>query len=87
VLAAIGLGGGLANIILAAWIQSSPEHNMLGRVIGLWMFTVTTLEPISFGLAGLLAEWNLHALFVAGGAVMIIAGVLSLFNRTLRTSD
>jgi MFS family permease len=87
VLASIGLGGGLANIILAAWIQSSPERSMLGRVIGLWMFTVTTLEPISFGLAGLLAEWNLQALFVAGGAVMIIAGILSLFNRTLRTSD
>jgi hypothetical protein len=51
------------------------------------MFTVTALEPISFGLAGFLAEWNLHALFVAGGGVMIIAGVLSLFNRSLRTSD
>ncbi len=87
VLAAIGLGGGLANIILAAWIQSTPDRSMLGRVVGLWMFTVTLLEPISFGLSGLLAEWNLHALFVGGGGVMILAGCLSLFNRNLRMSD
>lgn len=87
VLAMIGLGGGLANIILAAWIQSTPDRSMLGRVVGLWMFTVTLLEPISFGLAGLLAEWNLYSLFVAGGAIMIISGCISLFNRNLWMSD
>jgi MFS family permease len=83
----IGLGGGLANIMLLAWIQSRSEAAMLGRVLSLVMFGTSLVEPMSYGLAGLTADANLKALFLASGAIMFLAAVLSISNRTITASE
>lgn len=83
----VGLGGGMANIIILAWMQSRTDPRMLGRVMAVVMFTVSVIEPLSFALAGLIADFNVTLLFAAAGSVVLITGALSLTSKTLRTSD
>ena len=83
----IGLCGGMANIIILAWMQSRTEFSMLGRVMALVMFTVSVIEPLSLALAGLMADYNLALMFAGAGGVMLVTSVLSLASRTIRTSD
>jgi MFS family permease len=86
-LAFIGLGGGLANIIILALVQAKTDKRMLGRVMGLMMFGMSVLEPLSFALAGALADANLKLLFAASGAIILVTTVLSLGSKALRSTD
>lgn len=86
-LAFVGLGGGLGNILILALIQSKTEKHMLGRVMGLLLFSASVLEPLSFALAGLAADVNLTILFVAGGGIMLVVCFLSLISGVLRATD
>lgn len=83
----VGLGGGMANIIILAWMQSRTDPHMLGRVMAVVMFTVSVIEPLSLALAGLIADFNVTLMFAAAGGVLLITGVVSLASRTMRTSD
>jgi MFS family permease len=83
----IGLCGGMANIIILAWMQSRTELTMLGRVMALVMFTVSVIEPPSLALAGLIADANLPLMFVASGAIVLVTSGVFLASRTLRTSE
>jgi MFS family permease len=87
VLAFVGIGGGLSSIVLMAWIQECTEPRMLGRVMGLFMLGISVLEPLSFAIAGVMADLNLKLLFVCSGVVSLLTAVASLASRTLRTSD
>jgi MFS family permease len=86
VLAFVGIGGGLSSIILMAWIQECTEPRMLGRVMGLFMLGISLLEPLSFAIAGLMADQNLELLFVGSGIISLLTAISSLASRTLRTS-
>ena len=86
-LAFIGLGAGLANIIILALVQSNTDRRMLGRVMGLMMFGMSLLEPLSFALAGVMADVNLTVLFAASGAIILATTLLSLGSRALRSIE
>jgi MFS family permease len=86
-LALIGLGGGLANIIILALLQSKTDRRMLGRVMGLMMFAISVLEPLSYALAGVVADVNLTIVFVGGGAVVLLTSLISLASPALRKAD
>jgi len=83
----IGIGGGLGNIMILSLLQSETEHRMLGRVMGLLLFGSTLLEALSYALAGVIADKNLTALFVGGGALILVASLISVSGSTLRTTD
>jgi MFS transporter len=83
----IGLGGGLANIIILALLQSKTDRRMLGRVMGLMMFAISVLEPLSYALAGVVADVNLTIVFVGGGAVILLTSLISLASPALRKAD
>ncbi|HYV07669.1 MAG TPA: MFS transporter [Blastocatellia bacterium] len=83
----VGLGGGMANIIILAWMQARTEPQMLGRVMALAMFMVSLIEPLSLALAGLMADYNVTLLFATAGGILLATSVLSLASQTLRTSD
>lgn len=87
VLAFIGLGGGIANIVILALLQSKADRRMLGRVMGVMMFQISVLEPLSYAVAGVMADANLTVLFVAGGAIALATSLLSLAGSALRTAD
>jgi MFS family permease len=86
-LAFIGLCGGLANIIILAMVQAKTDTRMLGRVMGVMMFGMSLLEPLSFALAGAMADKNLTILFAASGAIILAVSLLSLGSSALRSSD
>jgi MFS family permease len=83
----IGLGGGLANIMILALLQSKTDKRMLGRVMGLMMFAISVLEPLSYALAGVMADANLTLVFVGGGAVILLTSLASLATPALRKAD
>jgi hypothetical protein len=83
----IGFGGGLANIIILALLQSKTDKRMLGRVMGVVMFATAVLEPLSLALAGVLADANLTIVFVGGGAVVLIVSLFSLGSSALLRAD
>ena len=86
-LAFIGLGGGLANIVILAMVQAKTDKRMLGRVMGLMMFGMSLLEPLSFALAGAMADKNVTILFAASGAIILATALLSLGSSALRSTD
>jgi MFS family permease len=87
VLTVVGIGGGLGNILIMAWIQSRTRPRMLGRMISLIVLGMSAVEPLSFALAGVIVTLNLRALFVASGGFLVVAGLIAMASPALRSSD
>jgi MFS family permease len=87
VLVVTGIGGGLSNILVMGWLQARTDVRILGRVMSLLTFSMSVLEPLSFALAGIMADFNVTILFVIGGAIMLVASLLSITNHAIRTSE
>ena len=87
VLTLVGIGGGLGNILIMAWIQSRTRVGMMGRVISLLMLGMSVVEPLSFALAGFIVTLNLRAVFVASGGFLVLASFIAIASPALRTSE
>lgn len=72
-LTALGVGNGYITIVLITSIQARAPREMLGRIMGLFMFAGFGLVPISQAISGVVSRWDVTLLF-AGAAVMT-AGV------------
>jgi MFS family permease len=69
-------------------IQQRSERAFVGRVMGMLMFGIYGLYPVSYGLAGWISEWlGIRALFVAGGAMITLAGIAGWAIPELRRLD
>jgi hypothetical protein len=55
--------------------------------MGLMMFGMSVLEPLSFALAGAMADKDVTLLFVASGAIILATTLLSLGSSALRSTD
>ena len=84
---AIGATASFLGVITISWLQERAEPSLLGRVMGLVMFSAVALDPISFALAGVLVEINLEATFVGAGALLVLTASLGAMTRTMRTAD
>jgi hypothetical protein len=51
------------------------------------MFSAVALDPVSFALAGFLVEFDLTAMFLAAGTLLILTAVLGAASRTMREVD
>jgi MFS family permease len=80
VLAFMGLCSGFVNIQIMSWIQARVAPDMLGRLMSVLMFSALGLTPVSFVLAGAVAEVHLAALYLAAGAIVLIAGFALLLT-------
>jgi MFS family permease len=83
----IGMGSGFINIALSAWLQRRSEAEMLGRVMSLVVFASVGLSPISYTLAGALADWDLTWTFFAAGALVLLTILYAASNRDVREID
>lgn len=83
-LVVVGIGAGAAAILIQAWIQMSTEQRLLGRVMSLLMFGLLFLEILSYGLAGIIADYHLNIVFISGGVIMFMACIISLVSHTMR---
>jgi MFS family permease len=86
-LAVMGLGVGFVNVQFAAWMQMRVERALLGRVMSVMMFSAVGLVPVSYAIAGLLANWSRPFLFIIAGAVLAITSALALTGEAARSID
>jgi hypothetical protein len=56
----VGAAGSLG-VVDISWLQERSEPHLTGRVMSLAMFAAVSLDPLSFALAGLVAELGLTA--------------------------
>jgi MFS family permease len=80
----MGMGAGFVSVQFNTWIQTRVERAMLGRVTSLLLFSAVGLIPVSYAISGILAQWNLEALFVlAGGTLMASSALASKSARSI----
>jgi MFS family permease len=80
----LGLGNGYIAITLFTWMQTRTPKGMLGRMMGLLMFSNTGLVPISQALSGAVSKWNPTLLFVSAGSLVILVTLWTAFQPELR---
>ena len=85
IMAVMGAGIGFTSVIATAWLQSRAAAQMQGRLMSVLMFSVVVFDPFSQGLAGIMLDVGLTAMFVGAGALLIVTGLATLGNKTIRT--
>jgi MFS family permease len=80
----IGLAVGFGNTFATSWIQRITEPAMLGRVMALVLLAAVGLAPISYAVAGVIAQVHPVVLFAAAGGIMLLTGLACAGSRTFR---
>ncbi len=88
-LAAVPLGAGVGVLQVSgmAWLQRRSDPDYLGRVMSLVMFAVMGLTPVSYAVAGAVAESGTAILFVGAGVAMVALAVLTALSPAWRTES
>ena len=84
VLALMGLGGALVEIMSLVWFQRQTVAQMRGRVIGLFIFADIALEPFSQAVSGFLSDISLTLLFTAAGMTLLVTGIVAGLSQMVR---
>lgn len=86
-LAAVPLGAGVGVLQVSgmAWLQRRSDPDYLGRVMSLVMFAVMGLTPLSYAVAGAVAETGTAILFVGAGVGMVLLAVATGLSPAWRT--
>jgi hypothetical protein len=87
VMACVGVLGGLTNIFIMAWLQARVDHALMGRVMSVVMFAAWGLMPVSFAIAGALAQVHLTMMFLAAGGTFVAVCAVAAMNRATREID
>jgi hypothetical protein len=82
-----GFGAGFGSLNMITMTQKRVAKPMMGRFMSLIALTEVGLTPISNALAGLLADWNVTALFVLAGALLTVTALLAAMNGNIRLSE
>jgi MFS family permease len=86
-LAILGFGSGLTAVYFQSWLQARIDRNFLGRVMSIFMFATFGLLPISYAVAGALAQAKLSLMFVGSGALVLAATVAAAGDKQIRAID
>jgi len=84
-LALAGVVGGYNNIILISWFQGRVEHEFMGRVMSVLMFGWVGLMPVSYPVAGALAQWSVSGMFLLSGMSAAAIAALCVLSPSLRS--
>ncbi len=84
VMAVMGAGIGFTSVIATAWLQSRAVAQMQGRMMSVVMFAAVVFDPFSQGLAGVMLDVGLTAMFVTAGVLLIVTGLLTIGNKAIR---
>ncbi|MGH9703518.1 MAG: MFS transporter [Candidatus Acidiferrales bacterium] len=87
ILFVVGLGNGFSNVNLITWFQARVERALLGRVMSVLMFCAFGLLPVSYAIAGAVAQMNLRAMFIGSGALAVAMAGVAAMNRVVREID
>ncbi len=84
VLVVTGIVGGYNNIVLISWFQSRVDHEFMGRVMSVLMFAWIGLMPLSYPIAGALAQWSIGGMFLICGLAGVAVTMLCAVGPDLR---
>ena len=80
----MGIASGYVNITFITWLQRRTPSEMLGRMMSVLMFASIGLIPISTALVGVLIRFNLPALFIGGGLIILAIIAYGISNPLVR---
>ncbi|MCY4075166.1 MAG: MFS transporter [Acidobacteria bacterium] len=80
----MGAGGAVVNVMLVTWLQSRTEPSLLGRVMSVVMFAAVGLTPLSYAVAGFVAEAHVTAMFVGSGTLVVVVAGAAAASGALR---
>jgi MFS family permease len=83
----IGFGAGFGSLNFITLTQKRVTKAMMGRFMSLIVLTEVGLTPLSNGLAGMLADLNVTALFVLAGGLLTFTTLLAAKNSHLRSNE
>ncbi len=84
VMAVCGIATGVINTYGVTWLQRRTLPAMQGRVMSLVMLASVGLTPVSFAIAGAIAELSPTVLFVGAAAMLLLATGFAASSRTVR---
>lgn len=84
VLALAGLVGGYNNIVLITWFQQRVQPEFMGRVMSVLMFGWVGLMPVSYPVAGAIAQWSISGMFLISGLTAVAITMLCATSPNLR---
>ena len=84
ILVVMGAAAGMLNVHIGAWALQRIDIAVRGRVSSVLMLAAFGMIPISLGVAGFLAAWNLKLMFLLAGALMVIAAAGAAFQKPVR---
>ena len=87
VIGTMGVASGFVNVVFIAWLQGRTDPQMLGRVMSLVMLASLGLAPLSYAIAGALADLHATVMFVAAGIIVLIAAIFASASRAVRSID
>jgi MFS family permease len=83
----LGILNGYLAILLITALQRSTPREMLGRLMSMVLLANMSVMPLSQAIAGAALRWNVVALFViAGGLLLLLTGYLAFSSSTARMS-
>ena len=80
----MGAGGAVVNVMLVTWLQSRTEPSLLGRVMSVVMFAAVGLTPLSYAVAGFVAEAHVTAMFIGSGTLVVLVAGAAAASGALR---
>jgi len=81
----LGAGNGYVAILMFTWMQTNTPKDMLGRMMSMVMLAGNGLVPISQAISGAVIKWNLEALFVSAGALIMLVALWAATQPGLKT--
>ena len=86
-LALAGMVGGYNNVIIISWFQGRVEHALMGRVMSVLMFGWVGLMPVSYPVAGALAQWSISGMFIITGTTAVLIVALCALSPNVRSIE
>jgi hypothetical protein len=86
--AIMGLMGwceGFAEVHIFTWLQTYGDTRIQGRLMSLVTFASVGLEPVSYGFAGLLGEFDVIVIFLSAATLIFIATGIAASSREFRS--
>jgi MFS family permease len=81
----LGILNGYLSILLITGLQRSTPKEMLGRLMSMTLLASMSLVPLSQAITGVILRWNVIAVFVIGGG-MLLAVALYLVTASDATT-
>jgi len=81
----LGAGNGYVAILMFTWMQTNTPKDMLGRMMSMVMLAGNGLVPISQAISGAVIKWNLEAMFVSAGALVVLVALWAATQPGLKT--